>query len=142
MVKQHKVCQWCGETLKKPRTTYCSDDCMKNMKIYNNSVRKRYKCKICFKEHDYISLIRLFKYDGGICYLCGKKLEPPEDKNYNPNDESAPQVDHVIPVSKCGRHLWSNVKLICKKCNSYKSNLLLCPCIYKNITFNLNAVND
>ncbi|RHW49181.1 hypothetical protein DS833_05605 [Lactobacillus bombicola] len=112
------------------------------MKSYNNSIRKRYKYKICFKEHNYISLLRLFKYDDGICYCCGRKLKSPKDKDYDPNDKRAPQVDHVIPISKGGGHLWNNVKLICKECNSYKSDILLCPCIYKLITFNLNAVSD
>lgn len=33
-----------------------------------------------------------------------------------------PSIDHVIPISKGGRHSWDNVKLAHRLCNSVKSN--------------------
>ena len=35
-----------------------------------------------------------------------------------------PSIDHVIPVSKGGRHSWDNVKLAHRLCNTVKSNKL------------------
>lgn len=33
-------------------------------------------------------------------------------------------IDHIVPSSRGGRHVWSNVIAACKKCNSKKDNML------------------
>lgn len=55
------------------------------------------------------------KRDKGICYLCNK---PVDTNDYHITDSNAfvvgknyPTIDHVLPISKGGKHSWDNVTL-------------------------------
>lgn len=50
--------------------------------------------------------------DNYTCQICGK---------YMP-DEVGLQIDHIIPVSKGGKTVPSNLQVLCSKCNGNKSN--------------------
>lgn len=50
--------------------------------------------------------------DNYTCQICGK---------YMP-DEVGLQIDHIIPVSKGGKTIPSNLRVLCSKCNGSKSN--------------------
>ena len=50
--------------------------------------------------------------DNYTCQLCGK---------YMP-DEIGLHIDHIIPVSKGGKTIPSNLQVLCSKCNGHKSN--------------------
>lgn len=53
------------------------------------------------------------------CYLCGK----PVDKDLERGHPMAPEVDHVIPISRDGsRYDRGNVHLAHRLCNLAKSN--------------------
>jgi 5-methylcytosine-specific restriction endonuclease McrA len=53
-----------------------------------------------------------------ICHLCHEHVE-----NSLPSTHPlAPTVDHVIPITKGGKHEWENVKLAHRSCNARKSN--------------------
>ena len=52
----------------------------------------------------------LFARDGGRCMYCGVV---------------ATSVDHVIPRSRGGKHVWDNVVASCRSCNSRKEDRLL-----------------
>ena len=52
------------------------------------------------------------KRDDYTCQLCGK---------YMP-DEVGLHIDHIIPVSKGGKSIPSNLQVLCSKCNGKKSN--------------------
>ena len=77
-----------------------------------------------------ITLEKLYKRDKGICWLCGTKCNK---KDYVVTDatiicgNSYPSIDHVIPLSKGGRHSWDNIKLAHRLCNSIKSNKITAP---------------
>jgi 5-methylcytosine-specific restriction endonuclease McrA len=49
----------------------------------------------------------IFARDGGRCVYCGGP---------------ANSVDHVVPRSRGGRHVWENVVAACRRCNSRKEN--------------------
>jgi 5-methylcytosine-specific restriction endonuclease McrA len=51
----------------------------------------------------------LFRRDGYICMYCGSR-----------SDEHQLTRDHVIPLSKGGRDIWSNVVTACRSCNTRK----------------------
>ena len=53
---------------------------------------------------------KIMKRDNYTCQLCGK---------YMP-DEVGLQVDHIVPVSKGGKSVPSNMQVLCSKCNSAK----------------------
>lgn len=70
-----------------------------------------------------VTLDALIKRDGGICYLCGKKVT--KRRKFKRGEKRGdmrmyPSVDHVIPVSRGGSHTWNNVKLAHRSCNSKK----------------------
>lgn len=78
---------------------------------------------------DRITLDSLIERDGGVCYLCGCKVDKSDswvDENgYFVCGSTYPTRDHVIPIAKGGTHTWDNVKLACHQCNSRKSDRLL-----------------
>jgi hypothetical protein len=56
----------------------------------------------------------LFRRDLCTCSYCGKRMS-----------ENMLTRDHIVPVSKDGKDVWSNVVAACKKCNGKKSNRML-----------------
>ncbi len=54
----------------------------------------------------------LFLRDKYTCQYCGKSLRNPKDRT----------IDHIIPRSRGGKTVWTNVVLCCKKCNLKKGN--------------------
>lgn len=121
------VCRNCGIEFCQSVTgynseLYCSQRCQSRW-LNRTRSEKRYK-RLMSRRHDTdISLERLFKRDGGICYLCGRMCEwddgAERDGTFIAGD-CYPSVDHVIPVSKGGTHTWDNIKLAHRSCNLAK----------------------
>ena len=66
----------------------------------------------------------------GICLVCGEPLayfEEAQDVTcqicgkYMP-DGVGLHIDHIVPVSKGGKTVPSNLQVLCSKCNGSKSN--------------------
>lgn len=55
---------------------------------------------------------QIMERDNYTCQICGK---------YMP-DEVGLQIDHIIPVSRGGKTLPSNLRVLCNKCNGHKGN--------------------
>ena len=55
---------------------------------------------------------RIMERDNYTCQVCGK---------YMP-DEVGLHIDHIIPVSRGGKTVESNLQVLCSKCNGHKSN--------------------
>lgn len=66
----------------------------------------------------------LFRRDHHTCLYCGKSRK-----------QTLLTRDHVKPLSKGGRDIWSNVVTACRRCNTHKGNRLL-----ESINMNLLAV--
>lgn len=64
----------------------------------------------------------VFERDGWLCQICGEEID--RDLVY-PNPGAA-TVDHRIPISLGGRHIYENVQCAHLGCNSRKSNKLAC----------------
>jgi 5-methylcytosine-specific restriction endonuclease McrA len=54
---------------------------------------------------------RLFRRDGHLCLYCGERFAPGQLTR-----------DHVVPVSKGGRDVWTNVVSACRRCNHRKGD--------------------
>lgn len=115
------VCKNCGKAFCIEATgynseKYCSEKCMKRwaMRVKNDRRIKRMNSR----EHDNdITLEKLYGRDKGICYLCGGLCDWTDiDPDGNAQD-NYPSIDHVIPISKGGKHKWSNIKLAHRGCN-------------------------
>jgi hypothetical protein len=64
-------------------------------------------------HHAHVGLTkyRLFLRDRHICGYCGGRFA-----------ESELTVEHILPVSRGGRSLWTNVVTACRSCNTRKGN--------------------
>lgn len=58
-----------------------------------------------------IPLDVLYTRAGGVCALCGEHV-----------DRADASIDHIIPLSDGGPHVWQNVQLAHKKCNVARGN--------------------
>jgi 5-methylcytosine-specific restriction endonuclease McrA len=72
-------------------------------------VRLRYFVKVPHRAHAALTRRAVFARDHWTCQYCGHPAE---------------NVDHVIPRSLGGRHVWDNVVAACRRCNSRKKNRL------------------
>lgn len=92
---------------------YCSERC-------GNRVRHRddrHRRKTIAKVGDRISLARLGERDGWRCHICKRKVS-----KQHGNKPNAPSIDHLVPTSLGGQHIWSNVALAHRSCNGKRSN--------------------
>lgn len=58
-----------------------------------------------------LSRERLFLRDRSVCAYCGQMF-----------DEFHLTIEHIIPVSRGGKHAWMNVVTACRGCNHRKGN--------------------
>lgn len=63
-------------------------------------------------SHEWRSIV--IKRDGVNCYLCRKTLQL-----------FYIEMDHAVPLSRGGRHHMDNLRVICSRCNTRKSNKFL-----------------
>lgn len=60
---------------------------------------------------------KVFARDGWRCHLCGCRT--PKHLR-GKNRPRSPEVDHIVPISAGGGHIWENVACACRQCNMKK----------------------
>jgi 5-methylcytosine-specific restriction endonuclease McrA len=73
-------------------------------------IRLNYFVKVPFRARAALSRRAVFVRDGHRCQYCGA---------------SAENIDHIIPRSRGGEHVWENVVAACRPCNTRKEDRLL-----------------
>jgi 5-methylcytosine-specific restriction endonuclease McrA len=115
---------------------YCSEKCIKDLIVKNKKLYRR-KRRITYgriekdkeiAEHfgikyEFIQRRIVYTKHKYICTSCGVKCVHPNKDNYN--QSNAATLDHIIPKSKGGSHTYDNVTLLCRSCNTMKSDKLL-----------------
>lgn len=99
---------------------HCSDECKAAVATRCRRVAKgRRKARMKEVEYESVDPIKLCERDGWKCQICG--IDTPKELRgtYRSN---APEVDHIIPVSKGGPHTYANTQCACKECNMLKSD--------------------
>lgn len=81
--------------------------------------RRRAERYGCVEFDSGISLSAVYARDRGICQICGKPTDPTDIKDGHIR-RNYPTLDHVVPLSKGGKHTWDNVQLAHMACNSGK----------------------
>ena len=102
-----------SEKVKESQRWYCLNN---PDKLHAKSARRRALFKNAFVEN--VSRIEVYRRDGGICGICGKVI------NLNikaPHAESL-SLDHVMPLTKGGKHTYLNAQIAHYGCNSRKGN--------------------
>jgi 5-methylcytosine-specific restriction endonuclease McrA len=121
-----KPCVVCGVPCGGGRTlarTYCSENCRKQTEAYKDSKRrtksKRRAVERGCKEARSIDPLKVFDRDGWRCQICLKQTPRKLRGTFHPR---APELDHVVPISKGGTHTWENLQCSCRDCNGRKGN--------------------
>ena len=61
---------------------------------------------------------KVFERDGWLCRLCG--VDTPKELSGTCN-RNAPELDHIVPVSRGGLHTYENTQCLCRACNGWKA---------------------
>jgi 5-methylcytosine-specific restriction endonuclease McrA len=67
-----------------------------------------------------VTLAKLIKRDGLRCALCGEMCDPKDHSWSQYSGPMYPSIDHIVPMSKGGGHVWANVQVAHIICNSEK----------------------
>lgn len=65
---------------------------------------------------------RVFERDGWRCHLCGVKTLKSKRGTDHPK---APELEHIIPISKGGAHSYQNTACSCRQCNRAKRDKVM-----------------
>lgn len=111
----------CGYTFGRAKI-YCSKECARKSEANKEArraskARRRKIIKTAFVET--VKPFKVFDRDKWRCQLCGCKT--PKNRR-NTIYDNAPELDHIIPLSKGGDHSYLNTQCACRRCNGLKSN--------------------
>lgn len=102
---------------------FCSTNCENKNQRKTPGYRAKRARRDALKRNaifaDSVDPIHILSRDNWQCYLCGVDTPASLRGTYEGN---APEVDHVIPLSKGGLHAESNLRCSCRKCNRLKSD--------------------
>lgn len=70
-------------------------------------IRLTYFVKVPFRARAALNRRAVFARDGNRCQYCGATAE---------------NIDHVVPRSRGGQHIWENVVAACRPCNTRKED--------------------
>lgn len=135
VIPETRKCKHCGLEYK-PESSggrpveYCSDKCQDAGKRETRRVANRLRNKTLGRssrkraraagvEYEPVNKIKVFDRDGWRCQICGK---PTPRTRMGGTTATAPELDHRVPLSKGGGHLYSNVQCACRQCNNTKGN--------------------
>jgi hypothetical protein len=127
---KEKFCIFCDKaftTFDRYRQRTCSDKCKAAAKARTNAkARKkgkrgnhRRRARAHNVEYEVVDLFSIFEAAGWRCQICG--VSTPKSRRGKMYHNS-PEIDHVIPMSKGGGHIKTNLQCACRKCNAEKSN--------------------
>lgn len=101
-------------------TFRCSYDFLKNRNerlenINHECTLREYECRNQRRLVTKELRKKIMERDNYTCQICGKIMKDGVDIH----------IDHIIPVSKGGKSVSSNLQVLCSKCNLHKSNKIL-----------------
>lgn len=124
-----RICKKCGTEFS-PKFTggrksiYCSNKCASES--YEEAIKrgsKIHKAKRRAKQKDplaeRVDPFVVFDRDKWTCQICRVKTPKSKRGTYADN---APELDHIVPLSKGGKHTYKNTQCACRKCNGLKSD--------------------
>lgn len=111
-----RVCRECEAEFKpafKVKHRYfCSKRCSKRHASRNSKAVRR-----TVDRRGNVNVFGVFRAAGWVCQWCGIETPRKLRGTYSPQ---APELDHIVPVSRGGESVTSNCQLLCRKCNRDK----------------------
>jgi hypothetical protein len=135
-------CSVCGawfSRLQRGAGALCSVSCAKVAKAARCRIACAARRKLLARA-EMIDPFAVFERDGWACVYCG--VPTPRDLRGSTRP-TAPELDHVTPVSKGGSHTWGNLVCACRKCNAEKSDspaMIAWPGVWQDETTDLAVV--
>ena len=106
-------CQRCGKLFDdhNGRAKYCSRTC----RCAGTHSDYRSRAKRWNVEYDSsVTIANVIERFGRGCAECGELIIGEHSSKAN---QDAPSIDHIVPMSAGGAHVWSNVELVHLRCN-------------------------
>lgn len=112
-------CPCCSTVFKPahPLQRYCKRKCEK--KVQNSNKNHRRRTAVAGGK---VNPFAVFARDGWKCKACG--VDTPRDKRGMTSND-APELDHIVPLSKGGAHSYENTQCLCRGCNRSKGAKLV-----------------
>ena len=122
-------CATCGGPVGDVRTKpkrFCSSRCRKSSED-QRTLRRAYKARRKAKERgagrcERFDPLDVLRRDGWRCHLCGVKTPERLRGTTHPR---APELDHIVPLSKGGEHSRRNTACACRHCNIAKGDRIV-----------------
>lgn len=122
-LKPARDCAECGceftPTYGDKRSVFCSAGCSK--RSARRTARKAARALLKSVTVERVNPTKVFDRDGWSCMQCGVSTPRELRGTYKPN---APELDHIVPLSKGGEHSYANTQCLCRRCNAMKSDTM------------------
>lgn len=127
MVVRVSFCVVCNAVCEAPYQGHLKKYCSSKCESVIERTKPRYRAKRARRDARKrnaitaapIDPIMILERDKWKCYLCG--VDTPKTLRGTIED-NAPEVDHIVPLSKGGGHVESNLRCSCRKCNLKKGD--------------------
>lgn len=124
IVRTNRTCPECGTIFIPPYgrggALYCSNDC--SSKRNKRIGRSRRRARERNAANDNVDPIAVFNRDGWRCQMCNVRTP---HKLRGTHEHNAPELDHIILLSKGGEHSYQNTQCLCRSCNMSKGAKVL-----------------
>lgn len=104
------------------RTRYERDK-PKRLELVVEAVHRRRALLAQVQSDKGITVRKLRARHGNLCHFCKVEMDfrPAQGREFNPVKAT---VEHLLPLTRGGHHVWENVVLACWQCNVRKNNML------------------
>lgn len=118
----NNICVWCGkEYVSKRPSRFCCKSCKIKSRSVNVLHHRPYK--INNSKQNAVYRNKIGERDNWICNICGGKI----NKDLKYPDLMSASLDHIVPLSKGGKHTEQNVHISHLHCNIKKQDKLIAP---------------
>lgn len=122
---EFRICPQCNTVFychENHNQRFCSKKCERQSSWKKCDPARRARKNNAVVDKD-ITLKLVADRDNNICYLCGGIVDW-NNYTFTNGHKSAlgqyPSIDHIVPLSKGGKHSWENVRLAHMRCNASK----------------------
>ena len=95
---------------------FCSNECSSKHSRRTSKAKRKARTRGALK-HERVDPFKVFDRDGWRCQICMKKTHRSKRGTI---EDMAPELDHILPLSKGGDHTYANTQCTCRKCNISK----------------------
>lgn len=102
------------------KVRWCSKSCYRQSEEWKTAkriLRARRKAIERGNGHEAVDPYAVFRRDKWLCQLCGQRTPGTLRGTCN---RRAPELDHIVPLSRGGTHTYDNTQCLCRECNQSK----------------------